>query len=142
MDREALIKIILKDRYEEGREIANIVLDYVSKNSDWRRGEGEKFLFKNYVLDALDKAIYDIYGHGLDFYLNDCREREYVQVRQMAMYLFHKETGYSSNEVGEIFGRNHATVLFAYDKVERNLKIYKPFAKDFRTLEKALKKYL
>lgn len=137
---EELIKIILGDRYEEGKEIAEIVLDYVDKNPDWRRTE--KKVYKNSVLDALNNAVIEVFGHPLDYYDTKCRKRECVEVRQMAMYLYHDTTGFSLHEVGEIFHKHHSTVIFAYNQVKNLLSYDRAFSKDYELLEETFKKYL
>lgn len=142
MDRDKIIKTILGDRYEEGKEIAEIVLNFVDKNPEWNSGRCANRLYKNIVLVALDKAVQEIYGHALQYYYGDSRKRECVDVRQMAMYIYHKETGFSLNEVGEIFGKHHSTVIFAYKNVEKLRSIDKVYSRDFDLLEETTKKYL
>lgn len=140
MEREDIIKVILGERCEEGREIANIVLDYVEKHPDWRRTK--KKVYKNSVLDALDKAVVEVFGHPLEYYDTKCRKRECVEVRQMAMHLYHEATGFSLHEVGEIFHKHHSTVIFAYNQVENLLSYDRAFSKDYELLEETFKKYL
>lgn len=142
MEREDIIKVILGERCEEGREIANIVLDYVEKHPDWKTGGTTKKLYKNSVLNALNQAIYECYGHDLEYYSSKSRKREFVDVRQMAMYLYHEETGFSLNEVGEIFNKHHSTVIFAYNNVKDLIKFDRGYARDFKTLKESFKKYL
>jgi hypothetical protein len=132
MEREELIKIILGERYEEGREIAEIVLNYVDKNPDW--GRTEKKVYKNSVLDALDKAVVEVFGHPLEYYDTKCRK--------MAMHLYHEATGFSLREVGEIFHKHHSTVIFANNQVENLLAHDRAFSKDYGLLEETFKKYL
>ena len=140
MEREELIKIILGERYEEGREIAEIVLNYVDKNPDW--GRTEKKVYKNSVLDALYKAVVEVFGHPLEYYDTKCRKRECVEVRQMAIHLYHEATGFSLREVGEIFHKHHSTVIFANNQVENLLAHDRAFSKDYGLLEETFKKYL
>lgn len=142
MEREDIIKVILGERCEEGREIANIVLDYVEKHPDWKTGGTTKKLYKNSVLNALNQAIYECYGHDLEYYSSKSRKREFVDVRQMAMHLYHEATGFSLHEVGEIFHKHHSTVIFAYNQVENLLSYDRAFSKDYELLEETFKKYL
>lgn len=142
MEREDIVKTILGERYEEGREVADIVLDYVEKNPGWRAGGTPRKLYKDSVLNALDRAICECYGHDLEYYSSRSRKREFVDVRQMAMYLYHEETGYSLNEVGEIFGKHHSTVIFAYNSVKDLIRFDRGYKKDFETLKETFKKYL
>lgn len=142
MEKEDIIKIILGERYEEGREIANIVLDYMEQHPDFRIEGAKRKLYKNSVLNALNQAIIECYGHDLDYYSSKSRKREFVDVRQMAMYLYHEETGFSLHEVGEIFNKHHSTVIFAYNNVRNLMKIDRGYARDFDTLKESFKKYL
>lgn len=139
---EELIKIILGERYEEGREIAEIVLDYVAKNPDWRSEIAKKKVYKNSVLDALNKAVVEVFGHPLEYYDTKCRKRECVEVRQMAMHLYHKATGYSLHKVGEMFHRHHSTIIYAYNHVNNLLNYNRAFKKDYKLLKKTFNKYL
>lgn len=140
MDKDIIIRNILGERYEEGKEIAEIVIDYIEKHPNWKGSS--KALYKDTILKALNSAIYEVYGHKLEYYLAKSRKREMVDVRHMAMYLYHEQTGFSLNEVGGIFGKHHSSVLFAYNNVENLRRNNKMYAKDFKTLKETFKKYL
>lgn len=142
MEREEIIKKILGGRYEEGREIANIVLDYVTKNPDWRNGVVVSGLYKDSVMNAITAAVREVYGHELGFYMDKTRKREFIDVRQMSMYLLRKESGFSFHEIGEIFGKHHSSVIAACNNVKGLLEVSKPYAHDFGILEESFKKYL
>ncbi len=43
--------------------------------------------------------------------------RRYSGPRQLAMYLARQLTGYSWGRLGHLFGRDHSTVMFAYEQV-------------------------
>ncbi|NBW99531.1 hypothetical protein EBR03_08170, partial [bacterium] len=45
-----------------------------------------------------------------------------VWARQVAMYLGRRFTLHSLEEIGKFFGRDHATVLYAYEKVSETLR--------------------
>lgn len=47
-----------------------------------------------------------------------------VWARQVAMYLGRRFTLLSLEEIGKMFGRDHATVLYAYEKVSETLKTH------------------
>jgi chromosomal replication initiator protein len=50
------------------------------------------------------------------------RDKYIVTPRQIAMYLIRQETSTSLFEIGKIFGgRDHSTVLHAYEKIDRSL---------------------
>ncbi|HXV28370.1 MAG TPA: helix-turn-helix domain-containing protein, partial [bacterium] len=51
------------------------------------------------------------------------RTKSIAYPRQVAMYLIRNMTDHSLPEIGEYFGgRDHATVLYAYQKIEQELK--------------------
>lgn len=104
--------------------------------------EGQKILYKNQVFDALNKAVEKVYGHDLNHYMQRCRQREFVEVRQMAMYLYRQETGFSLHEIGKIFGKHHATIIFAIKQVEGLRSVDVAFSRDFSILQETFKKYL
>lgn len=103
--------------------------------------EGQK-LYKNQVFEALNKAVKEVYGHDLNHYMQRCRQREFVEVRQMAMYLYRKVTGFSLHEIGKIFGKHHATIIWAIRHVKDLRSVDVAFSKDFNTLQETFKKYL
>lgn len=138
MTREELLKIVLGDRYEEGKEIGETILDYLAKNPHWEEDD----LGKDQALQAMDNAVTKVYGHNLEYYATKSRKRESVEVRQMVMYLFYTQTRYSLQEIGRMFNRHHSTVIFAKKEVEGLLAYDKAFAKDFKRLEKTYKKFL
>ncbi len=56
------------------------------------------------------------------------KNRTVSLARHFSMYLARKHTNMSSSEVGRFMGgKNHATVLMAYKKIEQSLKSNKPF---------------
>ena len=51
------------------------------------------------------------------------RNKAVVYPRQVAVYLARELTDYSLPELGEFFGgRDHTTILHAYDKIQKELK--------------------
>jgi chromosomal replication initiator protein len=47
-----------------------------------------------------------------------CRTREVTLPRQLAMWLIRKHTTSSYKEIGEFFGRDHSTVIYAKQTVD------------------------
>jgi len=55
--------------------------------------------------------------------LKQSRKKEYVNPRQIAMYIIRKELETSLPSIGDFFGgRDHTTVIHAIDKIERIIK--------------------
>lgn len=54
--------------------------------------------------------------------LSDCRDKKIVAVRQKAMHFLWKQKGWTLTEIGRLFDRDHTTVRFACQKIERESK--------------------
>ena len=59
--------------------------------------------------------------------------------RQVAMYFSRKLTNLSYPDIGEQFGKNHATVLHAVTAVEERMASNQNFRHDLSTIERKLK---
>lgn len=142
MEREKLLKIILGERYDEGKDIANIVLDYVNKNPYLSISMMSQPPSHNEVLEAISNALNEIYGYPLEHYLERTRRRDIVYVRQMAIYLYMEATNATLCDTGEIFRLHYSTVIHTLDLVKNLLKVDKPFYRDFVVLLNTFKNYL
>ncbi|HYC79803.1 MAG TPA: chromosomal replication initiator protein DnaA [Candidatus Binatia bacterium] len=69
------------------------------------------------------EIVSDFYNVMPEDLLKQSRKKEYVNPRQIAMYIIRKELETSLPSIGEFFGgRDHTTVIHAIDKIERNIK--------------------
>jgi chromosomal replication initiator protein len=69
------------------------------------------------------EIVSDFYNVQPEDLLKQSRKKEYVNPRQIAMFIIRKELETSLPSIGEFFGgRDHTTVIHAIDKIERNLK--------------------
>ncbi len=69
------------------------------------------------------EIVSDFYNVQPEDLLKQSRKKEYVNPRQIAMYIIRKELETSLPSIGEFFGgRDHTTVIHAIDKVEKNIK--------------------
>jgi chromosomal replication initiator protein len=69
------------------------------------------------------EIVSDFYNVMPEDLLKQSRKKEYVNPRQIAMYIIRKELETSLPSIGEFFGgRDHTTVIHAIDKVERIIK--------------------
>lgn len=64
------------------------------------------------------------------------RVRDAVQARQIAMYLIRSMTNLSLDDIGREFGnRDHTTVLYSIDKVEKRMKKDSAFAENVKEIK-------
>ena len=64
------------------------------------------------------------------------RKREFSHPRQIAMYLCRELTDSSLPKIGEYFGgRDHTTVLHAYEKISAELKTNSLMAEEIRRIK-------
>ncbi|NCN07799.1 chromosomal replication initiator protein DnaA [Candidatus Falkowbacteria bacterium] len=85
----------------------------------------------NTVAEYFDIEIADIIG--------PCRKKNLAEPRQIIMYLMREEMRASYPTIGnEIGGRDHTTVIHAYDKIIRNLKTDDKLRQDINVLKQKL----
>ena len=64
------------------------------------------------------------------------RKREYVQARQVSMYLAQKYTKIPSARIGKLIGgRDHSTVIHSCSTLEQRLKVDKSFVEEMNSIE-------
>jgi chromosomal replication initiator protein len=69
------------------------------------------------------EVVADFYNVSTEDLLKQSRKKEYVNPRQIAMYIIRRELETSLPSIGEFFGgRDHTTVIHAVDKIERVMK--------------------
>ncbi len=69
------------------------------------------------------EVVADFYNVTVEDLLKQSRKKEYVNPRQIAMYVIRKELETSLPSIGDLFGgRDHTTVIHAIDKIERVMK--------------------
>lgn len=69
------------------------------------------------------EIVADFYNVLPEDLLKQSRKKEYVNPRQIAMYIIRKELETSLPSIGELFGgRDHTTVIHAIDKIDRLMK--------------------
>ncbi|HSQ98185.1 MAG TPA: chromosomal replication initiator protein DnaA [Rickettsiales bacterium] len=119
----------------------------------------QKFVNQNITLDVVKNILKDIISANnkvitiqkiqqkvVDFYkitnlelLSDKRDRKFSLPRQVAFYLSKKITKKSFPEIGREFGnKNHATVIFAFNKIEKELELNSELAEAINKIEKSL----
>jgi len=78
---------------------------------------------KQITIDFIQDVVSSYYGLKIDDFKSSRRTRNVAFPRQIAMYLCRKLTDTSLPKIGEEFGgRDHTTVIHAYEKISKNLK--------------------
>ena len=85
--------------------------------------------------DILDKVCQH-FGVTQQNIFSKSRKREFVQARQVSMYLAQKYTKMPSARIGKLIGgRDHSTVIHSCSTVEQRLKIDKAFVEEMNSIE-------
>ena len=92
------------------------------------------------TVDRIQKIVCDYFKIEPERFLSPSRKRELVQARQISMYLSRNHTKNSLASIGtQTGGRDHATVLYAYNTVCDLLDTDRSFRKFVVDIEKQLK---
>jgi chromosomal replication initiator protein len=91
------------------------------------------------TIDKIQKVVCDYFKIDAEQFLSSSRKRELVQARQISMYLSRNHTKSSLASIGTLTGgRDHATVLHAYNTVCDLLDTDRSFRKYLTEIEKEL----
>jgi len=92
---------------------------------------------------TVDDILEKVCGHfGIDQHhvFSKSRKRDYVQVRQVSMYLAQKYTKMPAGRIGQLIGnRDHSTVIHSCNIVEQRLKTDKRFSAELSSIENSFK---
>ena len=78
------------------------------------------------TIDDILEKVCGHYGVTQQQVFSKSRKRDYVQVRQVSMYLAQKYTKMPASRIGQLIGgRDHSTVLHSCSTVEQRLKVEK-----------------
>ncbi len=91
-------------------------------------------------VNKITETVSNYFQIDSELLLSNTRKREIVQARQIAMYLCRSLINLSLDNIGkEMGGKNHATVLYAYNAVSDLLKVDQSFKNSVNDLEKILR---
>ena len=111
----ALIRVVAYSRLV-GKDISVEMAKEVLKDMI---AEGEKKV----TIDLIQKKVSEYFDIKPSYMKAKNRSRAVAYPRQIAMYLSRELTDYSLPEIGDNFGgRDHTTVIHAYEKIENDLK--------------------
>ncbi|MCR5679740.1 MAG: chromosomal replication initiator protein DnaA [Prevotella sp.] len=89
--------------------------------------------------DIIDKVCHH-FGVSQQQVFSKSRKRDYVQVRQVSMYLAQKYTKMPAARIGQLIGgRDHSTVIHSCSTVEQRLKVDRAFAEELNSIEHSFK---
>ena len=149
---ESVICYIAENVNESVRELEGIVNSLLAQSILFKR-EIDLDLAQRIVRKAVRCAevkpitVTDIIEKVCTYYKVDTstihtktRNREVVQVRQVAMYLAKKHTDTSSSKIGKLIGnKDHATVLHACKIVKDQVEVDKSFKQEIESIEATLR---
>ena len=89
--------------------------------------------------DILEKVCHH-YGISQQSVFSKSRKRNYVQVRQISMYLASKYTRMPAGRIGQLIGnRDHSTVIHSCNIIEQRLKVDQAFQSEIASIENSFK---
>ena len=92
------------------------------------------------TIDDILEKVCQHFGVSQQNVFSKSRKRDYVQVRQVSMYLAQKYTKMPASRIGQLIGgRDHSTVLHSCAAVEQRLKVDKAFVDDINSIEQSFK---
>ena len=92
------------------------------------------------TIDDILEKVCKHYGVTQQEIMSKSRKRDFVQVRQVSMYLAQKYTKMPAGRIGQLIGgRDHSTVIHSCATVEKRLKVDKAFVEDMNSIEHSFK---
>ena len=92
------------------------------------------------TIDDILEKVCQHFGVTQQNVFSKSRKREFVQVRQISMYLAQKYTKMPASRIGQLIGgRDHSTVLHSCSAVEERLKVDKAFLEELNSIERSFK---
>lgn len=88
--------------------------------------------------ESIIQACSEHYGVSEEDMISESRKRAFVQARHMAMYLMTKHTGLTLREIGNLFCRDHTTVIATRDKMSNQASLYDHMRRDLEDVERML----
>ena len=99
----------------------------------------EEFTSQQITVDEIQKKVAEYFNLRISDLLSNKRPKSIAEPRMVAMYLARKLTTGSFPQIGSAFGRNHATIMNACDKVPDLCKQDEELRRAVSLLERQLK---
>jgi chromosomal replication initiator protein len=92
------------------------------------------------TIDDILERVCQHFGVTQQEVISKSRKRDYVQVRQISMYLAQKYTKMPAARIGQLIGgRDHSTVIHSCTAIEKRLKVDKAFVEELNSIEHSFK---
>ena len=92
------------------------------------------------TIDDILEKVCKHYNVAQQYVFSKSRKRDYVQVRQVSMYLAQKYTKMPAGRIGQLIGnRDHSTVIHSCNTIEKRLKVDKAFYAEISSIENSFK---
>ena len=92
------------------------------------------------TIDDILEKVCQHFGVTQQQVVSKSRKRDYVQVRQVSMYLAQKYTKMPASRIGQLIGgRDHSTVIHSCSAVEQRMKLDKAFVEELNSIEHSFK---
>ena len=92
------------------------------------------------TIDDILEKVCQHYNVSQQHVFSKSRKRDYVQVRQVSMYLAQKYTKMPASRIGQLIGnRDHSTVIHSCNTIEQRLKVDKAFSAELSSIENSFK---
>ena len=130
----------LKNHYEIGqpmlKEICADPISYVENALKESAGERQEELQAEDIINCVSN-FYKVTKNDI---CGKRKNKEFVLPRQVSMYLILDMMALPQAKVGEFFGRDHATVIYARDKIDKQIKTDDKLATEINDIRKMLLK--
>lgn len=95
---------------------------------------------KEIDIPLIKEVVAKFYGISVEDIDSKKRPKAIAYPRQVAMHLSRELTDLSLPKIGDAFGgRDHTTVIYAYDKIEKDLEMDEDFKNDFEKILEKIK---
>ncbi|WP_288280382.1 chromosomal replication initiator protein DnaA [uncultured Prevotella sp.] len=92
------------------------------------------------TIDDILEKVCQHFGVSQQHVISKSRKRDYVQVRQVSMYLAQKYTKMPASRIGQLIGgRDHSTVIHSCSTIEQRLKVDRAFVEELNSIEHSFK---
>ena len=92
------------------------------------------------TIDDILEKVCQHYNVDQQHVFSKSRRRDFVQVRQVSMYLAQKYTKMPAGRIGQLIGgRDHSTVIHSCNTIEKRLKVDKAFCDELNSIENSFR---
>ncbi|MBQ4115445.1 chromosomal replication initiator protein DnaA [bacterium] len=116
-------------------EVSDLEFDLNLAKSVLKCEEAESEL----TFEAITNVTSEYYGVNLDDLKGTARGQKVSEARHMAVYLSRELTNKSFVTIAEYFNKKHTTIMFAHEKIKKEIQVNKELSNAVREIKQALK---